>query len=269
MFDHDREPPSIPGTMPHPIEPIDRLAPAVRPTRRPVMRQRWRELLFIHWRVDPRQLRPLVPDNLELDLFEGTAYVGLVAFTMKGVRPVGFPAFPGLSNFHETNVRTYVHRAGKDPGVWFFSLDAANSIAVRLARAWFHLPYHRCLMFLEREDPGQTAEPGTILYAGTRSWSGPVPASYMIRGEVTGSVEPARPGSVEHFLVERYMLYAQHRHRLYLASVHHTPYPLQSANVLSLHETLLAAAGIPVPTTPPLVHFAAEVDVEVFPLVPL
>ena len=112
------------------FEPMDRIAPTQRPRDRVVMYQKWRHLMFLHWAVAPAILRPLVPTELELDLFEGRAYVGLVPFTMKGVRPAGLPAVPALSNFHETNVRTYVHFQGRDPGVWFFSLDAANLIAV-------------------------------------------------------------------------------------------------------------------------------------------
>ena len=133
---------SLPSPSSLPIDPVDRLAPAVRPPRRAVMRQNWRHLLFLHWVVSPERLRPLVPAGLDLDLFEGRAYVGLVPFTMTDVRPLWAPAVAGLSNFHETNARTYVHRAGRDPGVWFFSLDAANPVAVALARAFFHLPYH-------------------------------------------------------------------------------------------------------------------------------
>jgi uncharacterized protein YqjF (DUF2071 family) len=128
---------------------IDRIAPTLRPLERPVMRQNWRDLLFVHWPIPCESLRPLIPAPLELDLFEGTAYVGLIPFTMTGVRPIGLPAVAGLSSFHETNVRTYVHVGGRDPGVWFFNLEAANSIAVRLARRLFHLPYHYARMFLE------------------------------------------------------------------------------------------------------------------------
>ena len=106
-------------------DPIDRVSPTLRPRRWSVMRHRWAHLLFLHWAVPPEQLRPLLPPGLDLDTFEGRAYVGLVPFTMTGVRPVLLPPLPLLSSFHETNVRTYVHRRGRDPGVWFFSLDAA------------------------------------------------------------------------------------------------------------------------------------------------
>lgn len=117
-----------------------RLLPSDKPPSHPVMYQRWAYLLFLHWPVPVSLLRPLVPSRLTIDTFGGQAYVGLVLFTMTGVRPVLLPAAPCLSNFHETNVRTYVHLDGKDPGVWFFSLDAANSVAVKLAQWLFKLP---------------------------------------------------------------------------------------------------------------------------------
>jgi uncharacterized protein YqjF (DUF2071 family) len=245
---------------------IDRFSPTRRPDRPAVMRQSWRNLLFLHWGVAPELLRPLVPAELDLDLFEGTAYVGLVLFTMSGVHPIGLPPVRGLSSFHETNVRTYVHAGGRSPGVWFFSLDAANPIAVRLARGLFHLPYYHARMFLERELTGIEESTGEILYAGMRLPPQPARASYLIRGRVAGKIQPACPGTLDHFLAERYLLYARRRCCLYRGQVFHLPYPLQSAQALTVDETLLAAAGIVRPDTPPLAHFAAGVDVEVFAL---
>ena len=240
-------------------DPIDRLAPRVRPPGRAAMRQDWSQLLFLHWSVAPEQLRPLVPAALDLDLFEGRAYVGLVPFTMTGVRPVWAPAVPGLSNFHETNVRTYVHRAGRDPGVWFFSLDAANPVAVALARTLFHLPYYHARMRL-------TQEGEAIAYASERLWPGPGPATCRVRCTPGGPVAPATLGSIDYFLAERYFVYASHRDRLYRGQVHHAPYPLQSAEVATIEETMVAAAGIGRPDEAPLAHFARGVRVEVFPL---
>ena len=245
---------------------IDRLIPTHRPRQWAVMRQQWRDLLFIHWPINPEALRPLIPSQLELDLFEGTAYVGLVPFTMTGVRPVGLPAVAGLSSFHETNVRTYVRLADRDPGVWFFNLEAANSIAVVLARRLFHLPYHYARMFLEHESTASPPAPASILYAGTRRWPGPLPASYSVRAIPVGPIQLASVGTLEHFLVERYVLFTSWKSRVYQGRVNHTPYPLQSAKLLSLDETLLAAAGIERPEVGPLAHFAAGVNVEVFPL---
>ena len=245
---------------------IDRITPTREPGRWPVMRQMWRELLFVHWAIRPEELRPLVPPQLELDVFDGTTYVGLVPFTMTGVRPVGLPAVRGLSRFHETNVRTYVHRAGRDPGVWFFSLDAANRVAVSLARRLYHLPYYFARMFLEREAPASSQHPRPILYAGVRLRPDPRPASYLIRANPTGKVYAAQPGTLDHFLVERYILYALADRRLHRGRVYHHPYPLQSAEVLTLDESLLEAAGIRRPGVTPLAHFAQGVDVKVYAL---
>jgi len=111
------------------------------------MRQKWHDLLFMHWRIPPQTLRPLIPPALDLDIFEGSAWLGIVPFRMTGVRLRATPSIPGLSAFPELNVRTYIVAGGK-PGVWFFSLDAASALAVATARAWFHLPYFRARMSL-------------------------------------------------------------------------------------------------------------------------
>ena len=157
---------------------------------------------------------------------------------------------------------------GRDPGVWFFNLDAANSIAVWLARRLFHLPYHYARMFLEHEAT-RAPRSRSILYAGTRRWPGPLPASYSVRATPVGPIQPATPGTLEHFLVERYILFTFRKRRLHQGRVHHTPYPLQSAKVLSLDEALLAAARIDRPDITPLAHFSAGVNVEIFPLRPV
>jgi uncharacterized protein YqjF (DUF2071 family) len=244
---------------------IDRIAPTRRPKGMAVMKQRWEELLFLHWEVDADMLRALIPSELELDTFEGRAFVGLVPFTMSGVRPVFLPPFSPLSDFHETNVRTYVHCKGKDPGVWFFSLDAANAIAVKIARAWFKLPYHYASMSMTQELVSQE-----ISYQSERRWPEPVPATIRAKYAVTGPIEPARPGTLEHFLAERYVLYAKDATGLYLGRVHHSRYPLQTATLLELDEALLRAAKIRRPEgPPPLVHYASRVDVDIWPLEPV
>lgn len=211
----------------------------------------------MHWRVPAAALRPLVPAPLAIDTFDGDAFVGIVPFTMRSVRPRWAPAVPGVSNFHETNLRTYVHRNGRDPGVWFFSLDAARRLAVWIARTFWHLPYHHARMTLE---PGDT-----VRYASHRRAGGA-----MFRGTARPLGEPraAAPDTLEHFLVERYLLYAQRRDGgLRRGQVHHAPYPLQDAALADWDESLLAAAGIARPAAAPLVHFAAGVDVEIFALI--
>jgi uncharacterized protein len=243
-------------------DPIDRLAPTRRPDRRAVMYQQWRALLFLHWEIDPDELRPHIPRALELDLYQGRAYVGLVPFTMRNVRPARLPALPWLSNFHETNVRTYVHNAGRDPGVWFFSLEAANPVAVKLARAFFHLPYHHARMSLTHNSDG------VVHYTSRRTRPAPGQSApgCDIRGRPTGTRPAIVPGSLEHFLLERYLLYCVAGERLYSGQVHHKPYPAQTAEVLSIEEDLVAAAGLRHSLGAPLAHFAEGVDVEIFPL---
>jgi uncharacterized protein len=238
---------------------IDRISPTRRPPRFSVMRQRWAELLFLHWQVEPDVLRCLLPEGLELDTWDGAAYIGLVPFTMTGIRPTPLPPFPPLSNFHEVNVRTYVHYRGEHPGVWFFSLDAANLVAVKIARAWFKLPYHFARMNL-RVTPERTE------YRSQRLTPAPLPADCDLSYTPHGAVTPVKPGTLDHFLCERYLLYAHDGKSLYRGQVHHPPYPLQTATLHHCRESLIAAAGIVRPDTPPLIHFAREVRVHIFPL---
>lgn len=248
--------------MPDPT--IDRVAPTRLPHGVPVMRHTWRHLLFLHWEVPADELRPLLPPGLELDTFEGKAYVGLVPFTMTGVRPLGTPNIPGFSNFHETNVRTYVHLNGRDPGVWFFSLDAANPVAVVVARASYRLHYHYACMHMDISRDRQRIE-----YSSERLWPAPTPATCSCRYTRSGQVTRAQVGTLEHFLVERYILYSYARGQLYSGRVYHRAYPLQTAEVESYDETMLAANAIHRPDAPPLVHYANEVRVLVYPLLPV
>jgi uncharacterized protein YqjF (DUF2071 family) len=249
----------------HPeITDADREALTRRPAGRPVMFQSWDHLLFLHWEVPADAIRRLLPPGLEVDLFEGRAYVGLVPFTMKGVRPAGLPSVRWLSDFHETNVRTYVHFRGREPGVWFFSLDAANPVGAGLGRAWFRLPYFFARMSL---GPGESPAGLRLSYASDRLYPGPKPATNRVEAEVRSPVEPAAIGTLEYFLAERYLLYSASRGGgLFKGRVHHEPYPLQVAEVRSLEESMLAASKIDRPDASPLAHYARGVNVEVFGL---
>jgi uncharacterized protein len=238
---------------------IDRLAPTRRPPLTPAGYQRWRSLLFLHWTVPYETLRPLVLPALDLDVFEGRAYVGLVPFAMEGVRPRWSPNRIAF-RFLETNVRTYVHVGGRDPGVYFFSLDAASRVAVAVARSRWGLPYFNARMRMERRD-------GSIDYHCTRV--GPNGARLSVRYQVSDDLGAAEPGTLDHFLIERYLLFVKRRGHLWSGQVHHPPYPLRRASVTELHDELVAAAGLPQPKDPPArVHYSPGVDVEVFPLRP-
>jgi uncharacterized protein YqjF (DUF2071 family) len=247
---------------------IDRIAPTRRPQGRVAQRQAWHSLSFLHWRVPASALRALVPRELSIDTFDGDAFVGIVPFTMTGVRPLWAPPVPGISNFHETNVRTYVHHEGRNPGVWFFSLDAASRVAVSIARTFWHLPYHFAEMSLdaaELESGGERAL--EIRYASTRIRPEPLPAELSLTVRTTSDAESARPGTLEHFLAERYVLYADvGQGELRRGRVHHAPYPLQRAEAREWKESLLGAARIAREERDPLVHFASGVKVEIFGL---
>jgi len=233
----------------------ERLRVRAPPPGFPVMRQVWRHLAFLHWPVDAGAVARLLPPGLEVDTYGGAAYVGIVPFTI----PRTFP--PLLRRFHEVNVRTYVHRRGCDPGVWFFSLDAASRLAVAGARLAYHLPYFHAEIVMKVEvGPGGE----WVAYAARRSARRAVPPRLACRYAPTGPVAPARPGTLELFLVERYLLYAWDGRRLRAARVAHAPYPLQTATAEDVAETLTTAAGLPRPDAPPLAHYAREVDVRIY-----
>jgi uncharacterized protein len=215
-------------------------------------RQSWLDLLFAHWPVPASALRPLVPAALELQEFDGCAWIGLVPFRMAGVMRRPLPDMPGISAFPELNVRTYVELDGK-PGVWFLSLDAANRLAVWAARRFFHLPYYHAEMSL-------TPQGDEIHYASTR-------AGAELKATYAPTSEPylAAPGSLEHWLTERYCLYARAPDgSLWRNDVQHHPWPLQRARATFERNTLFGFHGISVEGPPALLHFARRLDVVVW-----
>jgi uncharacterized protein len=227
-----------------------------------IMRQDWHHLLFLHWEVPVRELQELVPQELTIDTFEGKAYVGLIPFTLSNVRPEMLPPIPFLSSFHEVNVRTYVHLDGREPGVWFFSLDTSSALAVDAARAFYKLPYfHSAIEWSVSDDPLPECS-----FTGHRDDpTGPKPANLRTHYRpADGVVSQAVPGTLDHFLIERYVLYSMSKqHVLYRARVHHQPYPIQRAEVLELDETLIWAAGIKRSEDVPLRHYARGVNVHI------
>jgi uncharacterized protein len=234
---------------------IDRVSPTYRPLGWPIGYQSWHTLLFVHWPLPPDALRPRVPARYALDLFEGVAYATLVAFAVEEARPVGLPAALGL-DFLETNVRTYVHVDGRDPGIYFFSLDAASSLAVLGARLGLGLPYFPARGRLRCDGP-------EARYAIQRSC--PDRPGLSVRYEIGQLLGPAAPGTLDHFLLERYLLHVDRTIGYWVTQVHHRPYPVREARILDLDDELMGAAGLPPSDRPPIVHFARRVDVDVFP----
>ena len=231
-------------------------------SQRPVMYQNWHHLLFLHWEVSPADLQTMLPPGLTVDLHDGKAWVGLIPFTLSGVRPVMMPPLPGVSTFHEVNVRTYVRARNGDPGVWFFSLDASSSIAVEAARLAYKLPYFKAT--IEFAAKGE-ALPLVDFTSHREDPRGAMPAHAHIRYQpVEGPARAAAPGTIEHFLIERYVLYAQDsEHQLWRARVEHPPYLIQRAEVTELDETLVWASGVRRPDDVPLRHYAREVNVAI------
>ena len=223
-----------------------------------VMFQRWHDLLFAHWPVPADDLRRQLPPGLELDLFDGRAWLGVVPFRMSGVRLRGTPPLPGLSAFPELNVRTYVRR-GDQRGVWFLSLDAASRPAVIAARRWFHLPYFQAEMKL-------TESGEEIAYRSHRTHSGALPAEFRARYGPMAPVQRALPGTLEEFLTERYCLFALGPRGLARADIHHHPWPLQRARADIAANTMAQASGLRLVGPPPELHFARRLDVLIWPL---
>lgn len=220
----------------------------------------WHDLLFLHWPLPTAALRDLIPPALALDTFDGAAWLGVVPFRMRGVRPRWTPALPGVGAFAELNVRTYVTAGGK-PGVWFFSLDAASRLAVRGARLGFHLPYYDALMVAERADEWTT-------YASARIHRNAPAARFTGRYRPCGPVYHAAAGSLDHWLTERYCLYAADRRgRVWRGDIHHPPWPLQPAVAEVAVNTMTAQLGLDLPARAPLPHFARRLDVVAWPLV--
>lgn len=217
-------------------------------------RQSWRDLLFAHWPVPAHELRHLVPAPLAIQEFDGTSWVGLVPFRMSGVMRRPFPDVPWVSAFPELNVRLYVEHDGR-PGVWFLSLDATNPLAVWAARRFFHLPYFRARITLREDAEG-------VRYASRRAGGAPL---LDVRYRATSPPYETRLGTLEHFLTERYCLYARSPDgRLWRNEVHHAPWPLQSAAADFATNTYLASHGLPVAGPPALLHFARRIDVVVW-----
>lgn len=235
---------------------MDRIAPTRRPPGANAGTQRWRDLAFVHWEVPVAALRPHVPARLELDTWEGRAFLGLVPFAMRDIRPSWLPR-PMAQDFLETNLRTYVHQGGREPGVWFFSLEASSWLAVIAARLGWALPYHHARMSMVRE--GERLD-----YATERRRDGARALVSWTPGRRLGASEP---GTVEHFLLERYVLYAERGGRLYRGRVHHPAYVARTATLHRMEETLAAAAGLPgLAGEPAFVHACDGVDVEMFGL---
>jgi uncharacterized protein YqjF (DUF2071 family) len=223
------------------------------------MRQEWLDLLFAHWPLAPEAIAPLVPAPLQLDTFEGRAWVGVVPFRMRDVRSRLLPALPWLSAFPELNVRTYVRFGGKS-GVYFFSLDAGNILAALGGRLAYRLPYFHARMSAQSTD-------GIVVYESRRLRPARRPATFVARYRPSGPAACAMPGSLADWLTARLCLFTVDRAgRCYRADIEHAPWPLQPAEAEIAVNTMALPAGIALPGTQPLLHFSLYQDVRVWPI---
>lgn len=217
------------------------------PERPWIMEQVWRDLLFAHWRIPVPVLRQLVPPSLELDTFEGEAWITVAPFRMS-IRFRGLPVLPGMSAVPELNCRTYVSVGGK-PGVYFFSLDITSAAAAWAARRFYHLPYYRAQM--------QAKKIGArISYTSNRNG-----ASWQSQYEPTSAIRRSAPGTLEHWLTERYCLYAVSDRAVYRGEVHHEPWPLQDASVKITDMNVLKRVQPEITGNPEVVSFTPELRV--------
>lgn len=228
------------------------LAVAPRTIRRPIMTQHWRSLTFLHWPYSPAFVQQLLPPGLQVDQFDGRAWIGLVPFVLCDLRWLGTPAFPWISQFPETNVRTYVRGPERKPGVWFFTLEASRLLAVLGARWLYHLPYRWASM--------QVSHDGSRLMYRSKRLPPFGGGSCEIEIEAGSSVESA---AFEHFVTARFRLYAAARNRVFAADIEHQPWSLRRARLLHLRENLIEACGLAAPQGRPEIHFADEMFVKV------
>ena len=238
-----------------------RLAARARPAAGAVMYQQWRDLLFLHWEYPAAAIQATLPEGLFVDTFDGKAYLGVVPFFMRNIRPRFLPAVPGISDFMEMNLRTYVHDRAGVPGVWFYSLDANQWLAVKIARRFFHLPYEYAEMKWSCKAEGR------IRYESLRTGKRANGASCVFDYAPSVEVPQPQPGSLEFFVVERYRLYSSAPDGLRRGAVFHEPYPLCRADVSAWDENLLPLDGFaPAGRAPDHVIMSRGVDVTIFPL---
>jgi uncharacterized protein YqjF (DUF2071 family) len=214
-------------------------------------RQTWSNLLFAHWPVDSTLLKPLIPHELNLQEFKGTAWISVVPFMMENVMLRGLPNLPWISFFPELNVRTYVE-FGDKPGVWFFSLDAANALAVITARTFLNLPYFRSKMSLQFEN-------NFIDYTSKRKFS---EVTFIAKYKPVSEIHATSKGTLEYWLTERYCLYTKSKKGvLKRLEIHHHPWPLQKAEFVIIENNLFTPLGLSIEGPPALVHFSKTLDV--------
>ncbi len=232
------------------------------PDGRWLMTMSWVDLLALHWPVDPQSIEDRIPAGLDLDTFDGDAWLTIIPFVMDDVLPRGMSWWPKPFRFLELNLRTYVTAGGEKPGVWFFSLDAESRLAVEGARRIFSLPYFNADM--DRETGGDRTT-----YRSNRTHRNSASARFVAEYGPAGPVEPSKSGSLDEWLMERYCLYSARGDEVSRCDVHHPPWPLQPATAEIEENTLFEGFDLPVSGPPQKMHYAERIDVLGWGLVPV
>ena len=231
------------------------------PERKHSLEQNWVSLTFMHWEVDPDILRAHVPEDLEIDLFDGKAYIGIIPFRMEKVRPRKLPSVPLISNFPEFNIRAYVTSNGKS-GVYFLTLDAQSYITCLYAPFAYSLPYKYAKCNLERNNQN-----GFIWHSKRRS------DGLSLRGQSfpNGPILEAEKNSLEEFLFERYCLYVKHKGKTCRAYTYHEPWKYRVGDAELIENTLTDSynLGINNILKPDLVHLSEGVEVLTWKIEPI
>ncbi|MBS4174515.1 DUF2071 domain-containing protein [Bacillus sp. FJAT-49736] len=223
------------------------------PSKRWIMRQSWRNVLFLHWPIPPEKLRPHIPSILQIDTFNGSAWLGIILFVIEGIFPFGLSSVSLTPKFPEINVRTYVTYNGK-PGIYFMSIDVENWASLKIAKRWYRLPYKSAQISLRKEKQ-------TYSFQSIRK--GNENPSISFKGEFgpVSEVYYAKEGTLDHWLTERYCLYSSNNvGNIYCGEIHHRPWPLQKAEIEMVRNTLFIPFNLDFPKVKPIAHFSTGVD---------
>lgn len=222
------------------------------PSRPWRMKQVWHNLLFAHWPIEVNQIKPFIPPPLEIDTYNGQAWIGVVPFYMSGIRLRNMPPISLTSSVSEINVRTYVTINNK-PGVLFLSLDAANLIAVKVARLFYHLPYYYAEISIKKEK--------NVVHYNSNRLKSDKTFEFIGKYMPTSPKFNAMKGTLEYWLTERYCLYTSHRNRLYRCDILHEPWDLQHAEGEIFTNTMIDIDGLDISNINPLMHYSEHIEV--------
>lgn len=223
------------------------------PSKNWIMRQTWKNVLFLHWPIPLEKLRPHIPTSLQIDTYKGTAWLGIILFVLEGIYPFGLSSISLTPKFPEINVRTYVTYNGK-PGIYFLSIDVDNWASLKIAKHWYHLPYHSAHISFQKE--GESFHCHSVRRENRND-----PLSFHCKYASVSDVYAPKEGTLDHWLTERYCFYSSNNGvSIYCGEIHHQPWPLQKAKIELVNHTLFTPFHFDLPEEKPVIHFSPGVD---------